>query len=82
MSSQEYSRKARQKSRQNGEIDVRVSNEGIFMFEPVTEAAKDWVTEHVELDSWQWLGNRFAVADQRMAEYLTEGMINDGLIVE
>ena len=30
------------------EIDVTVQNEGtIFLFQPLTEVAKDWIAEHV-----------------------------------
>jgi hypothetical protein len=63
------------------EPDVLVENHGtIFLFTPMTERARTWVDEHVQLDSWQWLGTSFSV-EHRFAEGLAAGMIDDGLEV-
>lgn len=63
-------------------VDVRVENCGIFMFEPLTPEAKDWVAENVRLEGWQWLGRRFAVEGCDNAMSLTQGMLDAGLVVE
>jgi hypothetical protein len=61
--------------------DVEVSNQGsIFMVYPMTQAAKDWVTENVAIESWQYLGPGFAV-DHHYIENLISGMASDGLVV-
>jgi hypothetical protein len=37
--------------------DVLISNEGtVWVFNPLTPAAKDWFDENVESEPWQWLG--------------------------
>ena len=61
--------------------DVHVINHGsVFMFQPVSAAAKEWVDEHVQLEGWQWMGPAFAV-DPRYVDGLVEGMAGDGLEV-
>ena len=61
--------------------DIRVSNHGsIFMVSPLSDAAREWVDEHVQLEDWQWMGNAFSV-DRHYIENLVEGMIGDGLVV-
>lgn len=55
-------------------VDFVISNEGtIISFQPVSQAAKDWVAENVHLESWQWLGDTFNV-DHRYAGDLIEGI--------
>ena len=50
--------------------DIIVRNEGtIWTFEPVTDQAKDWIAQEIEIESWQWMGPMFAV-DHRMAQDL------------
>lgn len=62
--------------------DIDVRNEGsIFMFTPLTAKGRAWVDEHLELESWQWLGGGFSV-EHRYAGDLAEAMQNDGLIVK
>ena len=64
------------------DADVRVRNEGnIWMVEPVSKEAKDWVNQNVNLEGWQWLGRSFAV-DQHMIEDLMNGMEHEGLVIE
>lgn len=63
------------------QLDVRFHDEGsITMVEPITETAKEWVRENVPLESWQWLGNRFA-CEPRMVTNLMNGMAEGGLRV-
>ena len=62
--------------------DVRVSaHENVFVFEPVTPRAAEWVAEHVQVESWQWVGGGFAV-DQHYARDLAEAMAEAGLVLE
>lgn len=63
------------------EPDVRVSGGGsIYMVEPVSETALTWVEENVGLESWQWMGDAFAV-EHRYIENLVAGMQDAGLTV-
>lgn len=45
----------------------------MIIITPVTEKAKKWVNKHVNIESWQWLGDGFAV-DNRYAQDLLSGM--------
>jgi hypothetical protein len=66
----------------NNPKDFQVSNQGtVWQFIPNTEAAFDFLDEHVALEPWQWLGRTFAV-DARLAEGLVYGIIDHGLTVE
>lgn len=59
-------------------VDVLVENHGsIFLFRPLTVAAKDWIAEHVQDDA-QFLGEALAV-EHRYAHDLALGMQADGL---
>lgn len=61
--------------------DVTISNHGsIFLFQPVTPAAKEWFENNVQDDA-QYFGSALAV-DVRYAADLAEGMAGDGLEVE
>lgn len=40
---------------------------------PLTDAAREWVDENVELESWQWHGDAFA-CEPRAVSPLLEGM--------
>ena len=63
-------------------MDFKVTCEGnIYMVEPVTQGAKDWVSLNLVLEPWQWLGNRFCV-DQHYIENLMNGMQADGMILQ
>lgn len=62
-------------------IDVRVNGGGtMYHVTPLTKAAKDWVSENVQLESWQWLGSGFGV-EGRFLDNLLEGMVDSGLTV-
>lgn len=61
--------------------DVLVRNEGsVVMLTPKSEEARAWVDENLGLESWQWLGNSFAV-EWRYAPDIVDGMVGDGLEV-
>jgi hypothetical protein len=61
--------------------DVRVENHGtLFVFQPLTDAGRTWIDEHVESESWQWIGGGLSV-EHRYAEHLATGMQADGLTV-
>lgn len=62
--------------------DVTVSGGGtVYLFHLESDDAHEWVEEHVQLESWQWLGRGFGV-EHRFAGPLIEGMAADGLRVE
>lgn len=62
--------------------DVQVLNGGsVVMVKPVTQAAQEWVDEHVVLEDWQWMGGAFAV-EPRYLDNLLVGMEIDGLTVQ
>ena len=52
----------------------------MYIITPLTETCKRWIYENVSLESWQWLGNSFAV-DHHYADNLIEGMMDDGGLV-
>jgi hypothetical protein len=53
----------------------------VFTFCPLTPAAKEWVSENVHTESYQWLGATFCV-EHRYAWALAEGMIDVGLVLQ
>jgi hypothetical protein len=63
-------------------IDVNVHNEGtVFVLNPLTTTAKNWVKENVQLESWQkWAGDAFVV-EHRFAMQIVKGMQAAGLRV-
>lgn len=62
--------------------DVLVRNEGtVFVFCPLTSAAKEWIDENVEAEAYQWFGNSLVV-DHRCAWGLGQGMKDAGLVLE
>ena len=61
--------------------DVLVHNEGtVFLFNPLTAKAKEWIEEHVQEDA-QWFGTTLVV-EHRYAWGLAEGMKDAELILE
>jgi hypothetical protein len=61
--------------------DISVSNHGtIFLFQPLTEAAKEWINLHVPSDATYFAGS--LCVEHRYAYDLAEGMANDGLTLE
>jgi hypothetical protein len=62
-------------------VDIFVENYGsIFLFRPMTQAATEWISGHVQDDA-QWFGNALAV-ESRYALDLADGMYCDGLTLE
>jgi hypothetical protein len=63
-------------------VDVLVHNEGtVWLFNPISERASEWVGEHVLTEPWQWLGQQFAV-EHRYAPAIVEAMRGDGLVLQ
>lgn len=61
-------------------VDVQVSGEGgIFLFEPLTLAAAEWIRENVSTEATWYAGA--LVVEHRYAEELARGMGADGLEV-
>jgi hypothetical protein len=61
--------------------DVLVHNEGaVFLFNPLTSRAKEWVDDNVQPDA-QWFGTTLVV-EHRFAWALAQGMKHDGLVLE
>lgn len=62
-------------------LDVQVIGCGtIFLFQPLSDAAREWINEHVQEDA-QWFGDALAV-EHRFACDLARGMAEDGLALE
>lgn len=64
------------------DVDVEVTGVGdtVLRFEPLSGDALDWVSEHVQLEPWQWIGGSFGV-EHRYAGNLIERLAADGLRV-
>jgi hypothetical protein len=61
--------------------DVLVRYEGIlFLFGPLTDRAKDWLEQNVEIEPWQWSGDTFVV-EHRYTWGLGQGMKDAGLVI-
>lgn len=61
-------------------IDVSLRNEGsIILFTPLTEGARDWISENIPEDATWW--STSLVVDHRYAGQIIEGMEAAGLIV-
>lgn len=62
--------------------DVIVVYDGsLVMFEPLTDEGSRWFADHVEAESWQWLGGRLGV-EYRYANPILAGLKVAGLNVE
>lgn len=62
-------------------VDFEVSNGGtIFLIRPLTAAAREWVSENLTLESWQWFGGGFAV-EHRYVVDIVAGIREAGLEV-
>jgi hypothetical protein len=59
--------------------DVTTHNHGsVILFELHTDEVRAWVTEHVQVEDYQWFGsNQFAV-EHRYAGDLADGMSEAG----
>jgi len=62
--------------------DVLVRNEGtVYVFSPLTAAAKAWFDENVQSEGWQWFGNALVV-EHRYALGLGQGLRDAGFALE
>ncbi len=62
--------------------DVCVDNQGsVMLLCPLTDAGRDWITENIAPEPWQWLGPNLAI-EPRCAPAIVEGMQADGLEVK
>jgi hypothetical protein len=60
--------------------DVLIHNEGtVFLFNPLTSRAKEWIDENVQEDA-QWFGTTLVV-EHRYAWGLAVGMKEEGLVL-
>lgn len=60
--------------------DVLVANEGtIFLFSPLSHAAREWIDEHLEAES-QWFGAALVV-EHRFAFGLAQGLKDAGFVL-
>jgi hypothetical protein len=56
---------------------VEVENHGsIVLVRPLSDAARGWVSENVELEGWQWHGDAFA-CEPRAFGPMVERMLVD-----
>jgi hypothetical protein len=61
--------------------DILVQNEGtVFVFCPITSQGKEWVSENVHSEPWQWFGD-VLVVEHRFAWGLAQGMKDAGLVL-
>jgi hypothetical protein len=61
--------------------DVLVANDGtVFLFNPLTPRAKEWIEEHVHSDA-RWFGTTLVV-EHRYAWALAQGMQDAGLVLQ
>ncbi len=66
------------------DADVLIHGNGsdtVFLVEPITQAAKEWLTENVAYDDATWLGGNLAV-EHRYIGHIVAGMLEAGLHVE
>ena len=62
--------------------DVLVHNEGtVFLFNPLTAKAKEWIDNNVQSEDYQWFGTTLVV-EHRYAWGLAEGMKDAGLVLQ
>ena len=52
----------------------------MYVVMPVTDKARQWVEDNVQVEHWQWLGSGFGV-EHRYIENLMAGMRQAGLKV-
>jgi hypothetical protein len=62
--------------------DVLIRNEStVFVFCPLSAAAKAWFNENVQSEAYQWFGNALVV-DHRFAWGLGQGLKDAGFVLE
>lgn len=61
-------------------MDIRIENHGtICLLRPLTEAAEEWIDEHVDTPTW-W--GPAVVVEPRYVPPIIEGLQADGFVVE
>jgi hypothetical protein len=64
------------------ETDFIVTTHGsIWLFEPVTEIAKNFTGTDLDVQSWQWMGPAFGV-EARIANDLVSALEDEGFVLE
>lgn len=64
------------------EVDATIENlGGVFVVQPLTVAARDWLEDNGQAAPWQWFGGALCLDDRRYARDLVNGMVDDGLVV-
>ena len=53
----------------------------MYLVTPKTEQAREWVSDNVHLEPWQWLGQSFAV-DHHFIENLEQGFLGAGFTTD
>jgi hypothetical protein len=62
--------------------DVTIANHGtVALLTPITAAAREWVEEHVQIESWQRLAGSIA-CEPRCLEDLIAGLQAEGFTVQ
>jgi hypothetical protein len=62
--------------------DFRITYHGtITLLEPLTDACREWITENVSVEGWQWFGRALAV-EPRYLNYLVEVLQDEGFAGE
>jgi hypothetical protein len=64
------------------DVDFKVSVQGsIWLFEPVTETAKNFTSTDLQVEGWQWMGKAFGV-DARIGNDLVSSLEDEGFVLE
>lgn len=61
------------------EPDFIVEDHGsLYVFQPMSETAREWTDENIDIPSWAWIGGGFAVAHS-LASDLASGILDAGM---
>lgn len=60
---------------------ITTTGGSIWLFEPVTESAKNFTGTDLQVESWQWLGKAFGV-DARIAGQLIESLEDEKFVLK
>jgi hypothetical protein len=59
---------------------IVIDQAGVWLFEPLSEAAQNFLRDKSDVDEWLWCGNGFAV-DYRGGGALAEDLEDEGFTV-
>jgi len=62
-------------------FDVVIQGQGVFMIDPLSERAKQWIEENIRGEQ-TWLHDMLACEGSRNTRAIVAGMVRDGLNVE